>query len=75
MTLLSRERKLRREAEKKNLFIRKRKWRDYSTQYSYETHVGYCVGSYEYGVIIYGGTSWGTDLPTLEEAEEFVARY
>lgn len=75
MTLLSRERRLRREANKKNLFIRKRKWREYYTQFSYESHVGYCVGSYEHGFIIYGGNEWGTDLPTLEQAEAFVASY
>ena len=75
MTLLSRERRLRREAEKKNLFIRKRKWREYYTQFSYETHAGYCVGSNEHGLVIYGGDSWGNYLPTLEQAEAFVASY
>lgn len=75
MTLASRENKLRREAAKKNLFIRKRKWRDYYTEYSYESHVGYCVGSNEYGIVIYGGDSWGKNLPTLEQAEAFVASY
>lgn len=75
MTLASRENKLRREAAKKNLFIRKRKWREYFSQFSYESHVGYCVGSNEYGLVIYGGDSWGNYLPTLEEAEAFVAAY
>lgn len=73
--LRNREQRLRRNAEKKNLFIRKGKWREYFTQYSYESHVGYCVGSNEYGLIIYGGDSWGNNLPTLEEAEAFVAGY
>ena len=75
VTLKSREQRLRRNAEKKNLFIRKRKWREYYTEYSYESHVGYCVGSYEYGLIIYGGDSWGKNLPTLDEAEVFVAAF
>lgn len=75
MTLASRENRLRREAAKKNLFIRKRKWREYFTQYSYESHVGYCVGSEQYGLVIYGGDSWGNYLPTLEDAEAFVAAY
>jgi len=75
MMLRSREQKLRREAAKKNLFIRKRKWREYYTQFSYESYVGYCVGSNEYGIIIYGGDSWGNYLPTLEDAEKFVASY
>ena len=75
MTLATREKKLRNNAAKKNLFIRKRKWRDYYTQFSYELHVGYCVGSYEHGLVIYGGDSWGNNLPTLEEAEAFVSSY
>lgn len=73
--LRKREQCLRRNAEKKGLFIRKRKWREYFTQYSYESHVGYCVGSNEYGLVIFGGDSWGNYLPTLEEAEAFVAAY
>ena len=75
MRLKSREQKLRREAEKKNLFIRKRKWREYYTEYSYKSHVGYCVGSNALGLIIHGGDWWGNYLPTLEEAEAFVAAY
>lgn len=75
MTLATREKKLRNNAAKKNLFIRKRKWREYFSQFSYESHVGYCVGSNEYGLVIYGGDSWGNYLPTLEEAEAFVAAY
>lgn len=75
MILATREKKLRNNAAKKNLFIRKRKWREYSSQFSYESHVGYCVGSNEYGLVIYGGDSWGNYLPTIEEAEAFVAAY
>lgn len=75
MTLATREKKLRNNAAKKNLFIRKRKWREYYTQFSYESHVGYCVGSNEHGLVIYGGDSWGNYLPTLEQAEAFVASY
>ena len=75
MTLTSRENKLRREAAKKNLFIRKRKWREYFTEYSFQTHTGYCIGDYLHGLIVYGGDSWGNYLPTLEEAENFIAEY
>lgn len=73
--LRNREARLRRNAANKGLFIRKRKWREYYDQYFYESHIGYCIGVYEHGFIVHGGTSYGTDLPTLEEAESLVAEY
>lgn len=75
-TLRNRERRLRRTADKKGLFIRKRKWKIYYGDiYHYNEYQGYCVGVIEYGLIIWGGDSNGLFLPTLEEAEEIVSNY
>ena len=72
----NRERRLRRAADKKGLFIKKRKWRIYyGSQYEYSEYQGYCVGVQEIGLIVWGGNSNGLFLPTLEEAEEIVANY
>ena len=73
--LRNREQRLRRRAREKGLYIQKRKWRLYYTQVSYESFVGYCVGIAEYGLIAYGADSNGMNMPTLEEAEEFVSKY
>lgn len=73
--LKKREARLRRAAEKKGLFIKKRKWRRYYSQYSYESFDGYCVGKIELGLIIWGEDTNGLNAPTLEEAEEIVANY
>ncbi len=70
--LRTREARLRRLAAKKGLFIRKRKWRLYYTQYSYESYDGYCIGNQDTGLIIYGENEMGLYAPTLEEAEEIV---
>ncbi len=70
--LRNREDRLRRLAEKKGLFIRKRKWRLYYSQYSYESYDGYCIGNQETGLIIYGENESGLYAPTIEEAEEIV---
>ena len=73
--LRNREQRLRRRAKEKGLYIQKRRWRLYYTQYSYESQIGYCVGIEEYGLIVYGADSLGLNMPTLEEAEAFVAEY
>lgn len=73
--LRNKEARLRRKAEKKGLFIKKRKWRLYYNEYSYETFDGYCVGISEYGLIVWGGDSNGMNMPTLEEAEVIVDQY
>jgi len=74
--LRNREARLRRAAYKKGLFIRKRKWRIYyGSIYEYSEHQGYCVGDYRLGFLILQGDPYGISLPTLEEAEEFVAEY
>ncbi len=73
--LRSREQRLRRKARAKGLYIQKRKWRLYYTEYSYEVFIGYCVGIVEYGLIVYGADSNGLNMPTLEEAEKFVKEY
>ena len=70
--LRNREQRLRRKARAKGLYIQKRKWRLYYTEYSYESYVGYCVGIAEHGLIVYGADSNGLNMPTLEEAEHFV---
>lgn len=75
MSLWNRERRLRYKAGKKGLYIRKYKWREYYTQYDYVSYIGYCVGSYQYNLIIYGGDEWGENLPSLEEVEKFVDEY
>ena len=72
---INRERRLRYAAAKKGLFIRKRKWRLYYSQFSYDEYDGYMVGSCQYNVIILGGDSNGMHLPTLEDAEDFVYGY
>ncbi len=73
--LKNREAKLRRLAEKKGLFIRKRKWRLYYSQYSYESYDGYCIGNQETGLIIWGENENGMFSPTLDEAEKIVSNY
>ena len=74
--LRNREARLRRSAAKKGLFIRKRKWRIYcGSIYEYNEYQGYCVGFLRLNIIIFGGDSNDLFLPTLEEAEEFVAEY
>ncbi len=70
-----REAVLRRAAGEKGLFIKKRKWKMYYTQYSYESHDGYCIGSEKTGLIIWGEDQNGMFAPTLEEAEEIVFNY
>ena len=73
--LENREKRLRRAAAKKGLFIKKRKWRLYYSQYNYDSFDGYCVGTVETGLIIWGENEAGINAPTLEEAEEIVANY
>ncbi len=73
--LRNRESRLRRAAEKKGLFIKKRKWRLYYSQYSYESYDGYCIGTEENGLIIWGENENGMFSPTLDEAEEIVFNY
>lgn len=70
--LASREKRLRRAAEKKGLYIYKRKWRFNPES---ETHTGYCVGIAEYGALVWCGDANGYFFPTLEEAEEIVREY
>ena len=70
--LRNREARLRRRAKAKGLYIQKRRWRLYYTEYSYESYIGYCVGLEEHGLIVYGADSNGLNMPTLEEAEAFV---
>jgi transposase len=74
-SLRIRENKLRRTAKEKGLFIKKRKWRLYYSQYSYESYDGYCIGTEENGLIIWGENENGMFSPTLDEAEEIVFNY
>lgn len=73
--LRNREHSLRRRAKAKGLYIQKRRWRLYYSEYRYESQIGYCVGITEHGLIVYGADSNGLNMPTLEEAEAFVAEY
>lgn len=73
--LKNREERLRRAAAKKGLFIKKRKWRLYYSQYNYKSFDGYCVGICENGLIVFGEDEVGINAPTLEQAEELVAKY
>lgn len=73
--LTNREKRLRRAAARKGLFIKKRKWRLYYSQYNYDSFDGYCVGTVETGLILWGENEVGINAPTLEEAEKIVANY
>ena len=73
--LRNREQRLRRRAKEKGLYIQKCRWRLYYTEYAYESQIGYCVGMAEHGLIVYGADSHGLNMPTLKEAEVFVAEY
>ncbi len=73
--LKNREARLRRAAKKKSLFIKKRKWKLYYSQYCYESYDGYCIGNQETGLIIWGENENGMFSPTLDEAEKIVSNY
>ncbi len=73
--LKNRESRLREMAKEKGLFIQKRKWRMYYSQYDYEFYDGYCIGSERTGLIIFGEDTNGMFAPTLDEAEKIVLNY
>ncbi len=73
--LKTRENRLRRNAAKKGLYIKKRKWKKYYSEYDYESFDGYCVGICAYGMLVWAEDTYGENAPTLAEAEEIVSRY
>jgi hypothetical protein len=73
--LRNRESRLRYRARQKGLYIKKGKWYEAYSQYSYETHIGYCVGDCISSFLIAGYDNWNRHLMTIEETEAYVDEY